>query len=85
MYVDAVGGDPLFSTMDQFDAGDGWPAFRRPLREWLLRREADLSTTPPRIRLRKGGLARLCRPARALGPGVLNQAYFKGLPSPACS
>ncbi|SIR30117.1 peptide methionine sulfoxide reductase msrA/msrB [Paenibacillus sp. RU4T] len=52
IYVDAVGGDPLFSTMDQFDAGDGWPAFRRPLHEGLLRREADLSTSPPRIRLK---------------------------------
>lgn len=31
IYVDIVSGEPLFSSLDQFDAGCGWPSFDRPL------------------------------------------------------
>ncbi len=31
IYVDIVSGEPLFSTLDQYDAGTGWPSFSRPL------------------------------------------------------
>ncbi|QJC54183.1 peptide-methionine (S)-S-oxide reductase MsrA [Paenibacillus albicereus] len=51
LYVDLLTGDPLFGTRDQFDAGDGWPAFRRPLHDGLIVREAELGSGPPRTAL----------------------------------
>jgi len=31
IYVDIVSGEPLFSSIDKYDSGTGWPSFTRPI------------------------------------------------------
>src|SRR5690606_14623296 len=33
LYVDIVTGEPLFSSLDKYDSGCGWPSFTQPLTE----------------------------------------------------
>jgi peptide methionine sulfoxide reductase msrA/msrB len=43
IYVDVVSGEPLYSTLDQYDAGCGWPSFTRPLQKTNIKEKADFS------------------------------------------
>jgi methionine-R-sulfoxide reductase len=49
LYVDIVSGEPLFSSLDKFDSGCGWPSFSKPLPAAEIRELEDASLAP-RIR-----------------------------------
>lgn len=52
IYVDVVSGEPLFSSLDKFDSGCGWPSFTSPLpRAGILEKE-DLSLGMSRTEVR---------------------------------
>jgi methionine-R-sulfoxide reductase len=55
IYVDVVSGEPLFSSLDKFDSGTGWPSFTRPLDPAAITTKKDhllfLARTEVRSRL----------------------------------
>src|SRR5690606_16366255 len=52
IYVDVVSGEPLFSSLDKFDAGCGWPSFSKPLVPANIVERLDLSHGMVRIEVR---------------------------------
>lgn len=55
IYVDVVSGEPLFSSLDKFDSGTGWPSFTRPLEPANVTRAVDLKLGVPRTEVRSAG------------------------------
>jgi methionine-R-sulfoxide reductase len=43
IYVDIVSGEPLFTSLDKFDSGCGWPSFTKPIEEKVIKEKADYS------------------------------------------
>jgi peptide methionine sulfoxide reductase msrA/msrB len=52
IYVDLVSGEPLFSSLDKFDSGTGWPSFTRPLEPKNVHTQTDHKLIVPRSEVR---------------------------------
>jgi methionine-R-sulfoxide reductase len=52
IYVDVVSGEPLFSSLDKFDSGTGWPSFTKPLDDDNVVRREDRKLFLSRVEVR---------------------------------
>jgi peptide methionine sulfoxide reductase msrA/msrB len=57
IYVDVASGEPLFSSLDKYDSGTGWPSFTRPLEPGHVVEKQDNSFFMQRteVKSRDGG------------------------------
>jgi len=52
IYVDIVSGEPLFSSIDKYDSGTGWPSFSKPLEPGNIVEKEDRSWFSVRTEVR---------------------------------
>lgn len=56
IYVDVVSGEPLFTSLDKYDSGCGWPSFTRPIEKEVISYKQDASISyMPRTEVRSSG------------------------------
>ena len=52
IYVDLITGEPLFSSLDKFDSGTGWPSFTKPISKERVVEKRDSSFGMERTEVR---------------------------------
>jgi methionine-R-sulfoxide reductase len=75
IYVDVVTGEPLFSSLDKYDSGTGWPSFTKPIDESNVVTKTDRKLFMQRTEVRsKAGNCHLGHVFDD-GPGPTRQRY----------
>ena len=69
IYVDVVSGEPLFTSLDKFDSGCGWPSFTRPVETENVVEQQDSSHGMTRAEVRS-----------THGDSHLGHVFHDGLP-----
>ena len=54
IYVDIITGEPLFTSLDKFDSGTGWPSFTKPISKERVVEKRDSSFGMERTEVRSG-------------------------------
>lgn len=75
IYVDVISGQPLFSSLDKFDSGTGWPSFSKPLEKTAVLEKADSSHGMNRTEVRSGKANSHLGHLFDDGPGPNGQRY----------
>jgi peptide methionine sulfoxide reductase msrA/msrB len=74
IYIDVVSREPLFSSLDKYDSGTGWPSFSRPLSDRLVLK-TDRSLGGSRTEVRSGSADSHLGHVFDDGPGPTGQRF----------
>lgn len=75
LYVDVVSGEPLFTSMDKFDSGSGWPSFTKPIEKTHVAEKIDGTHGMERIEVRSNKSDSHLGHVFDDGPGPNHQRY----------
>src|SRR5262245_611357 len=75
IYVDVVSGVPLFSSLDKYDSGTGWPSFTKPIDPLAVKTVADRSEGMVRTEVRSSKADSHLGHLFADGPAPTGQRY----------
>ncbi len=75
IYVDVVSGEPLFSSLDKFDSGTGWPSFTKPIASSNVTYKEDKKLFEPRVEVRSKSADSHLGHVFNDGPGPTGQRY----------
>jgi peptide methionine sulfoxide reductase msrA/msrB len=75
IYVDIVTGEPLFTSLEKFDSGCGWPSFTKPVEKELIQYKEDRSLSRVRTEVRAKNSDSHLGHVFDDGPGPLGTRY----------
>src|SRR5205085_150140 len=75
IYVDPISGEPLFSSIDKFDSGSGWPSFTKPIVNENVAEKTDSSHGMDRTEVRSKKSNSHLGHVFDDGPGPTHQRY----------